>query len=122
MDTTNSTNSSSAGTAPGTDTPKPYLNPTSRLHRYVCACDSHIINEQTGATRPGPYIMRVAGTGLLATCFYCGEFFRLEDEAPRRKLYRGCRHCSNPDEHTHGAIAEDGTLINPDDSSNGQQQ
>lgn len=81
-----------------------FVNNTSRLRKWVCQCDSHIVDEETGREAPGPYIIRVAGTGLLAKCEYCETYFVLEDIAARRRLYRGCKHCTNPDAHDHGVI------------------
>jgi hypothetical protein len=85
-----------------------YVNNTSRLRKWVCGCTSHIIDEETGREAPGPYILRVAGTGLLAECAYCQQYFVLEDTAPRRRLYRGCQHCTNPEAHDHGPIEGEG--------------
>jgi len=81
-----------------------YTNNTSRLRKWVCACTSHIVDEETEREAAGPYILRVAGTGLLAQCARCEQFFVLEDIAARRRLYRGCNHCTNPEAHDHGAI------------------
>lgn len=84
-----------------------FVNNTSRLRKWVCQCETHIIDEETGKEVEGPYILRVAGTGLLAECAYCKTFFVLEDIAARRRLYRGCNHCTNPEAHDHGVIEDE---------------
>lgn len=89
------------------DPDKLYVNPTSRLHRWVCGCPSHITNEVTGKVAPGPYTIRVAGSGLIARCEYCNELFRLEDTPAKRKLSRPCgSHCP-PGSHVHADEDED---------------
>lgn len=86
-----------------------FVNNTSRLRKWICRCENHIVDEETGREIVGPYIIRLAGTGLLAKCEYCQTYFVLEDVAAQRRLYRGCTHCTNPEAHEHGAIenAED---------------
>ena len=94
-----------APTAP--TTPKPvYVNNTSRLRKYVCDCTEHFVDARTGRTRPGPYVFRMAGTGALIRCEFCDGIFELEDTKPTRRLYRGCKHCTNPEEHRHADIED----------------
>lgn len=89
-----------------------FVNNTSRLRKWICACEVHVVDEETGAEKPGPYIIRCAGTGMLAECAYCKTYFVLEDEAARRRLYRGCDHCTNPEAHAHD---HDPGCVNVDD-------
>lgn len=84
-----------------------FKNNTSRQRKWVCACTTHIIDEETGKERPGPYIIRLAGTGALIRCDYCEHMFVLEDLAAKRRLYRGCVHCPKPEAHDHGLIEQD---------------
>jgi len=84
-----------------------FVNNTSRLRKWICACTTHVIDEETGREQAGPYILRVAGTGLCAECAYCRTVFLLEDLAAKRKLYRGCAHCDDPKAHEHGEIEQD---------------
>ncbi len=124
MTTATATGQATAGaTAGATAINPPYLNPTSRLHKWICSCPDHIVRDaiidpltqaviKREIRKGGPYVIRVAGTGLLATCNYCGDCFRLEDAPPTRRLYRGCEHCENPEAHAHGkACAGCGHLV-----------
>lgn len=83
-----------------------FVNNTSRLRKWVCDCTTHIVDEETGKEMPGPYIIRVAGTGLLTKCEYCHTIFVLEDLKAQRRLYRGCQHCTDPAAHEHGKVEE----------------
>ena len=105
-----------AGATAATTTPavrqtatQKYVNNTCRQRLWVCACVTHVVDAErvndnrAGGIRQGPYKIRVAGDGLLALCQYCQTMFRLEDkEATRTRAYKGCAHCSNPEEHDHG--------------------
>lgn len=84
-----------------------YVNNTSRLRKWICACTSHLVDEDTGAERPGPYIIRMAGSGALIKCEYCCSIFVREDQAAKRRLYRGCSHCPTPELHEHGPVDEE---------------
>lgn len=86
--------------------PNSYQNNTSRDRKWVCACATHIIDEARGYSKPGPYIVRMAGTGALIKCEYCETLFRMADEAPNpnrigRRMPKPCAHCENPEAHTH---------------------
>jgi hypothetical protein len=84
-----------------------FQNNTSRLRKYVCACQFHAVTlsddpDNAPPMRSGPYIIRAAGDALLVRCEACGELFKLSDEAATRsRVYRGCTHCTNPEAHTH---------------------
>ena len=98
-------NSTMQGTTP---TPRvlaknKFVNNTSRLRKWVCQCQVHVVNKDTGSKRKGPYIVRAAGD-IAVRCNICSYDFQLEDTPATRRLYRGCAHCENPDAHTHGSI------------------
>lgn len=99
-DTTTPTPTATAGSTDA-NVPVIYLNPTSRLHKWVCSCTQHLTNINTGRTKSGPYVIRLAGTGALISCGYCSDFFRIADMPPTRRLSRGCAHCDNPEAHVH---------------------
>ena len=89
-----------------------YVNNTSRLRKWVCDCDEHVVNVDTGRTAVGPYILRVPGSvDLVATCGYCKTLWVLEDVAATGRLYRGCAHCTNPNAHDHGPIGAEGEVV-----------
>ncbi len=46
------------------------------LRERACECTSHVVNEATGESRKGAYVIRVAGTGLIGKCEYCDTLFR----------------------------------------------
>jgi len=46
-----------------------------RLRKWVCKCETHVTNVESGQEREGPYIIRYAGSGLAAVCGYCVEGF-----------------------------------------------
>lgn len=81
-----------------------FTNNTSRLRKWICECEYHAIDAESGTLRPGPYIIRTAGDALIARCELCGSYFKATDEPATRKLYRGCAHCTNPDAHDHGML------------------
>lgn len=67
----------------------------SPLKKWVCSCEIHTVNLQTGQTRKGPYIIRCTGDGLVAICQWCEQPFKRVDEGtPRKRRSKICgAHC-----------------------------
>lgn len=74
---------------------EPEVGVGSRLRKWVCKCDTHVTNVDTGRSLRGPYVIRVAGDGLLATCQWCEAPFAPADEGlPRKRKSKICgAHC-----------------------------
>ncbi len=49
-----------------------------RLKKWTCNCTDHIVNEEENTVKDGPYVIRVAGTGLQAVCERCNYLFEEE--------------------------------------------
>lgn len=109
---TTATAAAAAATTSGTGRKRrsdKYQNNTSRLRKWTCSCTVHQVSADSENTRPGPYIIRCAGDALVARCDLCGMMFRQQDEAATRtRIYRGCAHCTNPEDHeAHGGDPDD---------------
>lgn len=75
---------------------------STRNRRYICECQTHIVNAAAGVSKPGPYVLYMAGSGAVVQCFYCQTFFQQVDaNRGHNKRRGGCAHCSNPEAHTH---------------------
>lgn len=83
-----------------------FNNNTSRLRKWICDCEYHVIDAESGTLRPGPYIIRTAGDALIARCELCGAYFKATDEPATRKRYSGCAHCGDPGAHECGDVSD----------------
>lgn len=50
-----------------------------RMRKWVCQCEEHTVNKDEGTVKDGPYVIRVAGTGLRAQCQFCRTMFEEEE-------------------------------------------
>lgn len=51
-----------------------------RMRKWVCRCEEHTVDAEEGKVKDGPYVIRVAGTGLRAQCQFCRTMFEEEEE------------------------------------------
>ena len=53
-----------------------------RMRKWVCRCTEHVVDAEVDPvkTKEGPYVIRVAGTGLEAKCDFCQEMFEVEED------------------------------------------
>lgn len=74
---------------------EPEVGVGSRLRKWVCQCKTHVVNVEKQIERPGPYVARVAGDGMVAVCQWCDAAFAPIDEGlPRKRKSKICgAHC-----------------------------
>ena len=53
-----------------------------RMRKWTCKCTEHVVDAEVNPpkTKEGPYVIRVAGTGLEAKCDFCQEMFEVEED------------------------------------------
>lgn len=51
-----------------------------RMRKWTCQCEEHVVDAEEGKVKDGPYVIRVAGTGLRAQCQFCRTMFEEEEE------------------------------------------
>ena len=51
-----------------------------RMRKWTCKCEEHVVDMEASKTKEGPYVIRVAGTGLRAQCQFCRTMFVEEED------------------------------------------